>query len=71
MRSGRSLLAHENRPQENWNLGQELELGQDQEKADFLNVTNFTPSGFQEGKIYAKNCVNLVKIYIMTNCRNF
>ena len=38
---------------------------------DLLNVTNFTTSGFQEGQIYAKNCVNLVNIDITTNCRNF
>ena len=38
---------------------------------EHLNVTNFTPSGFKEGQIYAKKCVNYVTIDIMTNCRNF
>ena len=37
--------------------------------ADLLNVQNFTPTGFEENKIYSKKCVNFTKIYIATKRR--
>ena len=34
---------------------------------DLLNVQNLTPTGFKRYKIYAKKCLNFVKILIAKN----
>ena len=34
---------------------------------DLLNVQNFTPTGFQENKIYAKKCINFTKFKLRQN----
>ena len=61
------LLCKKKRPQEDGWGSEGGTVGNIRGEADLLNVQNFTPTGYKENKIYAKNCVNFVK---NLNCNN-